>query len=250
MGVSLSLGHRWEAGAGHAFPILHGAGEEGRSRDVGSTEAGDSVLVSPRSGGHPSKLVTSGYLSPWEERGALPTQRNGPKSARIGWVFWRGGFCTPPTGLPRPCCPHTGLPPPIQHPHLGHAPCRMLSPTGVPSPQDDYHKLLTKYAEAENTIDQLRLGARVGGGSGCLGGSPICSPLPEVICCVFLPRAPSSSSSRGAEVERSQLKGGGLRAPQSPQQPGDHRAPLAWRGPLRARAMAEPDCPRNGGARL
>ncbi|NXW00598.1 AKNA factor, partial [Fregetta grallaria] len=31
----------------------------------------------------------------------------------------------------------------------------------VPSPQDDYHKLLTKYAEAENTIDQLRLGARV-----------------------------------------------------------------------------------------
>ncbi|NXI08557.1 AKNA factor, partial [Irena cyanogastra] len=35
------------------------------------------------------------------------------------------------------------------------------SPTGVPSPQDDYHKLLTKYAEAENTIDQLRLGARV-----------------------------------------------------------------------------------------
>ncbi|NXQ52585.1 AKNA factor, partial [Anthoscopus minutus] len=35
------------------------------------------------------------------------------------------------------------------------------SPTSVPSPQDDYHKLLTKYAEAENTIDQLRLGARV-----------------------------------------------------------------------------------------
>ncbi|NXV69058.1 AKNA factor, partial [Molothrus ater] len=35
------------------------------------------------------------------------------------------------------------------------------SPTGVPSLQDDYHKLLTKYAEAENTIDQLRLGARV-----------------------------------------------------------------------------------------
>ncbi|NWI65904.1 AKNA factor, partial [Todus mexicanus] len=31
----------------------------------------------------------------------------------------------------------------------------------VPSLQDDYHKLLTKYAEAENTIDQLRLGARV-----------------------------------------------------------------------------------------
>lgn len=28
-------------------------------------------------------------------------------------------------------------------------------------PQEDYHKLLTKYAEAENTIDQLRLGAKV-----------------------------------------------------------------------------------------
>ncbi|NWZ20042.1 AKNA factor, partial [Asarcornis scutulata] len=27
--------------------------------------------------------------------------------------------------------------------------------------QEDYHKLLTKYAEAENTIDQLRLGAKV-----------------------------------------------------------------------------------------
>lgn len=34
--------------------------------------------------------------------------------------------------------------------------------------QEDYHKLLTKYAEAENTIDQLRLGAKVLG----LGGVP------------------------------------------------------------------------------
>lgn len=34
----------------------------------------------------------------------------------------------------------------------------------APAPQDDYHKLLTKYAEAENTIDQLRLGAKVGAG--------------------------------------------------------------------------------------
>lgn len=31
----------------------------------------------------------------------------------------------------------------------------------VPALQEDYHKLLTKYAEAENTIDQLRLGAKV-----------------------------------------------------------------------------------------
>ncbi|NXG46313.1 AKNA factor, partial [Psilopogon haemacephalus] len=34
-------------------------------------------------------------------------------------------------------------------------------PLPVPSLQEDYHKLLTKYAEAENTIDQLRLAARV-----------------------------------------------------------------------------------------
>ena len=47
-----------------------------------------------------------------------------------------------------------------------------------PFPQEDYHKLLTKYAEAENTIDQLRLGAKVpgrvgwrgGGVEGCRGG--------------------------------------------------------------------------------
>lgn len=32
--------------------------------------------------------------------------------------------------------------------------------------QEDYHKLLTKYAEAENTIDQLRLGAKVLAGMG------------------------------------------------------------------------------------
>lgn len=32
--------------------------------------------------------------------------------------------------------------------------------------QEDYHRLLTKYAEAENTIDQLRLGAKVPGWDG------------------------------------------------------------------------------------
>ena len=39
-----------------------------------------------------------------------------------------------------------------------------------PFPQEDYHKLLTKYAEAENTIDQLRLGAKVLGRVGWRGG--------------------------------------------------------------------------------
>lgn len=36
----------------------------------------------------------------------------------------------------------------------------------VPLLQEDYHRLLTKYAEAENTIDQLRLGAKVPGWGG------------------------------------------------------------------------------------
>lgn len=35
--------------------------------------------------------------------------------------------------------------------------------------QEDYHRLLTKYAEAENTIDQLRLGAKVLGPVGWRG---------------------------------------------------------------------------------
>lgn len=38
-----------------------------------------------------------------------------------------------------------------------------------PALQEDYHKLLTKYAEAENTIDQLRLGAKVGARGGTQG---------------------------------------------------------------------------------
>lgn len=37
-------------------------------------------------------------------------------------------------------------------------------------PQEDYHRLLTKYAEAENTIDQLRLGAKVLGRVGWRAG--------------------------------------------------------------------------------
>lgn len=44
----------------------------------------------------------------------------------------------------------------------------------LPLPQEDYHKLLTKYAEAENTIDQLRFGAKVLGWMGreCGPGPP------------------------------------------------------------------------------
>ena len=39
-----------------------------------------------------------------------------------------------------------------------------------PFPQEDYHKLLTKYAEAETTLDQLRLGAKVLGRPRWRGG--------------------------------------------------------------------------------
>ncbi|XP_039239671.1 microtubule organization protein AKNA [Pipra filicauda] len=56
-----------------------------------------------------------------------------------------------------------GVPP--QPPSTAGLPQEFRSPKQatalVQQLQDDYHKLLTKYAEAENTIDQLRLGARV-----------------------------------------------------------------------------------------
>ncbi|KAM6117406.1 LOW QUALITY PROTEIN: microtubule organization protein AKNA [Phoenicopterus ruber ruber] len=53
---------------------------------------------------------------------------------------------------PQPPTP-TGLPQEFRSPRQATELVQQL--------QDDYHKLLTKYAEAENTIDQLRLGARV-----------------------------------------------------------------------------------------
>lgn len=130
----------------------------------------------------PTELVTLRMFVPLGGEGALPTQRCGGHICTEGWGVLERRSLHPTHGTPAPCCPCTEL----QHPALGHPPCRVLSPTGVPSPQDDYHKLLTKYAEAENTIDQLRLGARVGGGSACLGGFPSLLPLLEVMCCAFL----------------------------------------------------------------
>ncbi|XP_036915019.1 microtubule organization protein AKNA isoform X2 [Sturnira hondurensis] len=59
-------------------------------------------------------------------------------------------------------CSGKDLPPP--HPFTG-VPQEFQTPEQatklVHQLQEDYHKLLTKYAEAENTIDQLRLGAKV-----------------------------------------------------------------------------------------
>ncbi|KAK2535482.1 Akna [Columba guinea] len=54
---------------------------------------------------------------------------------------------------PEPPTATAGLPQEFRSPRQATALVQQL--------QDDYHKLLTKYAEAENTIDQLRLGARV-----------------------------------------------------------------------------------------
>ncbi|MEE6516509.1 hypothetical protein FKM82_026035 [Ascaphus truei] len=50
--------------------------------------------------------------------------------------------------------------------------------------QEDYHKLLTKYAEAENTIDRLRLGAR---------GLPSPEVPPCLLLTPFTPRDPRTS---------------------------------------------------------
>ncbi|XP_053777345.1 microtubule organization protein AKNA [Desmodus rotundus] len=54
---------------------------------------------------------------------------------------------------PPPTHPFTGVPQEFQTPEQATKLVHQL--------QEDYHKLLTKYAEAENTIDQLRLGAKV-----------------------------------------------------------------------------------------
>ncbi|XP_036995369.2 microtubule organization protein AKNA isoform X2 [Artibeus jamaicensis] len=54
---------------------------------------------------------------------------------------------------PPPPHPFTGVPQEFQTPEQATKLVHQL--------QEDYHKLLTKYAEAENTIDQLRLGAKV-----------------------------------------------------------------------------------------
>ncbi|KAM6170021.1 microtubule organization protein AKNA [Rhynchocyon petersi] len=59
----------------------------------------------------------------------------------------------PPAKNPPPAHPITTVPQEFQTPEQATKLVHQL--------QEDYHKLLTKYAEAENTIDQLRLGAKV-----------------------------------------------------------------------------------------
>ncbi|XP_037654567.1 microtubule organization protein AKNA [Choloepus didactylus] len=60
---------------------------------------------------------------------------------------------TCPAKDPPPAHPITRIPQEFQTPEQATELVHQL--------QEDYHKLLTKYAEAENTIDQLRLGAKV-----------------------------------------------------------------------------------------
>ncbi|NXE07930.1 AKNA factor, partial [Lophotis ruficrista] len=98
-----------------------------------------------------------------------------------------------------------------------------------PSPQDDYHKLLTKYAEAENTIDQLRLGARVSLYAdpprpsrsltmGTLGtGCPVMAlSIPQARTAAFTPApAPPSSPAAGGSPGPSD-RGASPRPPSPP----------------------------------
>ncbi|KAM6237820.1 LOW QUALITY PROTEIN: microtubule organization protein AKNA [Spheniscus humboldti] len=102
--------------------------------------------------------------------------------------------------------------------------------------QDDYHKLLTKYAEAENTIDQLRLGARVSlyadppqpsrsltvgtVGTGC---RVMALSIPQARTAAFsTATAPASAplSSPGGAPVPGPSDGGGSPRPPSPPAPG------------------------------
>ncbi|KAM6047514.1 LOW QUALITY PROTEIN: microtubule organization protein AKNA [Theristicus caerulescens] len=98
--------------------------------------------------------------------------------------------------------------------------------------QDDYHKLLTKYAEAENTIDQLRLGARVSlyadpprpsrsltvgtVGTGC---RVMALSIPQARTAAFS-MAPASPSSPGGAPAPGPSDQGGSPRPPSPPPPG------------------------------
>ncbi|TRZ18918.1 hypothetical protein HGM15179_008175 [Zosterops borbonicus] len=83
----------------------------------------------------------------------LPARPRGPIGFKSPAEIVREVLLSSGEGLsPQP--PSTaGLPQEFRSPRQATALVQQL--------QEDYHKLLTKYAEAENTIDQLRLGARV-----------------------------------------------------------------------------------------
>ncbi|XP_059720833.1 microtubule organization protein AKNA isoform X2 [Haemorhous mexicanus] len=119
--------------------------------------------------------------------------------------------------------------------------------------QDDYHKLLTKYAEAENTIDQLRLGARVSlfsdppqpscslaVGTVATGSRVMTLSIPQAQTAalgVATAPAPPGAAAAPAPSER-----GGSPQPQSPPPPGGGcptcPGPCCCPGPRLTRALA------------
>ncbi|XP_017684685.1 PREDICTED: AT-hook-containing transcription factor [Lepidothrix coronata] len=84
---------------------------------------------------------------------ARPRVPGGPVGFKSPAEIVREVLLSSGEGVPSQPPSTTGLPQEFRSPKQATALVQQL--------QDDYHKLLTKYAEAENTIDQLRLGARV-----------------------------------------------------------------------------------------
>ncbi|XP_069729373.1 microtubule organization protein AKNA isoform X2 [Phaenicophaeus curvirostris] len=84
---------------------------------------------------------------------ACPRATGGPIGFKSPAEIVREVLLSSGEGVPPKPPTSTGLPQEFRSPKQATALVQQL--------QDDYHKLLTKYAEAENTIDQLRLGARV-----------------------------------------------------------------------------------------
>ncbi|XP_027761820.1 LOW QUALITY PROTEIN: AT-hook-containing transcription factor, partial [Empidonax traillii] len=84
---------------------------------------------------------------------ARPRVPGGPVGFKSPAEIVREVLLSSGEGVPQQPLSAAGLPQEFRSPKQATALVQQL--------QDDYHKLLTKYAEAENTIDQLRLGARV-----------------------------------------------------------------------------------------
>ncbi|XP_066057675.1 microtubule organization protein AKNA isoform X1 [Chamaea fasciata] len=123
--------------------------------------------------------------------------------------------------------------------------------------QDDYHKLLTKYAEAENTIDQLRLGARVSlfsdppqpsrslaVGTVATGSRVMTLSIPQArTAALGMATAPAAApASPGAAAAPGPSERGGSPQPRSPPVPGGGcptcPGPCCCPGPRLTRALA------------
>ncbi|XP_072739571.1 microtubule organization protein AKNA [Ciconia boyciana] len=125
---------------------------------------------------------------------------------------------------------------PLQPPTAAGLPQEFRSPRQatelVQQLQDDYHKLLTKYAEAENTIDQLRLGARVSlhadpprpsrslaAGTVGTGCRAVAFSIPQARTAAFGPVPAPAAPPGGAPAPGPPARGGSPRPP-SPAPPG------------------------------